>query len=200
MIQKLKYGNTNTFFIRGTAGGLLLDTDYAGTLPAFYREIKAHDIRLCDISYVLATHYHPDHIGLVSELMQQGVRLLLLDTQKPHIHFADAIFAKDRRLRYVPLSADDAVVITAEESRSFLKTLGIEGCIIPVSSHSPDSIVLLLDSGVCFTGDLEPLSFLGAYEDNPALAADWARVTEHHPRRICHAHANEILLDSSGTG
>ena len=31
---KLKYGNTNTFFIRGMRGNLLVDTDYAGTLVA----------------------------------------------------------------------------------------------------------------------------------------------------------------------
>ena len=41
---KLQYGNTNTFFI----DGLLVDTDYAGTLPAFYREIKRNRIRIKD--------------------------------------------------------------------------------------------------------------------------------------------------------
>lgn len=91
---KLKYGNTNTFFIRGMNGNLLVDTDYAGTLPAFYRAIKAHDIKIRDITYVLATHYHPDHIGLVSELMKQGVRLLVIDTQYPYIHFADSILVE----------------------------------------------------------------------------------------------------------
>ena len=40
MVTKLKYGNTNTYFIRGTKGGVLLDTDYAGSLPAFFRKIK----------------------------------------------------------------------------------------------------------------------------------------------------------------
>ena len=91
VIKKLKYGNTNTFFIRETGGGLLVDTDFAGTLPAFYKAIKRCDIKIGDISYVLATHYHPDHIGLVSELMKQGIKLLLIDTQKPYIHFADEI-------------------------------------------------------------------------------------------------------------
>lgn len=43
-VSKLKYGNTNTFFIRGTNGSVLIDTDYAGTLSTFYREIKKHDI------------------------------------------------------------------------------------------------------------------------------------------------------------
>ena len=72
MICKLRYGNTNTFFIQGIGGGLLVDTDFAGTLPAFYRAIKEHNIKSSDISYVLATHYHPDHIGLISELIKQG--------------------------------------------------------------------------------------------------------------------------------
>ena len=60
MVSKLKYGNTNTFFVRGINGNLLVDTDYAGTLPAFYRAIKEHNIKISDITYVLATHYHPD--------------------------------------------------------------------------------------------------------------------------------------------
>jgi glyoxylase-like metal-dependent hydrolase (beta-lactamase superfamily II) len=68
MIIKLKYGNTNTYFVNG----LLIDTDYAGTLPAFYRAIKEKGIAVTDIKYILATHYHPDHIGLVSELIKTG--------------------------------------------------------------------------------------------------------------------------------
>ena len=78
---RLKYGNTNTFFVEGSNGGLLVDTDYAGTLPAFYKALKQNNIRIRDIEYVMATHYHPDHMGLISELMKQGVKLLLLDVQ-----------------------------------------------------------------------------------------------------------------------
>ncbi len=33
----LRYGSTNTFFIPGREGGLLVDTGYAGTLPVFSR-------------------------------------------------------------------------------------------------------------------------------------------------------------------
>ena len=42
MVSKLKYGNTNTFLIRGISSNLLVDTDYAGMLPLFYKEIKKH--------------------------------------------------------------------------------------------------------------------------------------------------------------
>jgi len=55
-MKKLRYGNTNTFFLEGSNGGLLIDTDYAGTLSAFFRSIKAAGITVRDISYVMATH------------------------------------------------------------------------------------------------------------------------------------------------
>jgi glyoxylase-like metal-dependent hydrolase (beta-lactamase superfamily II) len=72
-MRRLKYGNTNTFFVQGSKSSLLVDTDYAGTLTAFYRALKQNDIRIKDIDYVMATHYHPDHMGLIGELMEQGV-------------------------------------------------------------------------------------------------------------------------------
>ena len=70
-MTRLKYGNTNTFLIPCSGGYLLLDTDYAGTLSAFYRAIKQAGIRVSDIRFVLATHYHPDHMGLIPELMKR---------------------------------------------------------------------------------------------------------------------------------
>ena len=50
MVTKLKYGNTNTYFIRGVKGSILLDTDYAGMLQLFYKEIKKNGISLKDIT------------------------------------------------------------------------------------------------------------------------------------------------------
>ena len=188
MITKLKYGNTNTFLIRGERGNLLVDTDYAGTLPGFYRAIKGEGIRISDIDYVLATHYHPDHMGLISELMKQGVRLLLLDTQRPHVHFSDAIFARDKRLHYEPISAETATVLKSAESRAFLGRLGIHGEIVVTPSHSPDSVSLLLDSGECFVGDLEPMEYLDAYEEKEELQRDWELILNHGPKVICYAH------------
>ena len=190
-VIRLKYGNTNTFFIHGTAGNLLVDTDYAGTLQLFYKEIKRQNISLKDITYVLATHYHPDHMGLISELMKQGVKLLLADAQKGYVGFSDEIFAREPRLGYEPICVERATVISCEESRTFLQGLGIEGEIISTPSHSEDSVTLILDDGTCFVGDLEPMEYLGAYEDNGKLVEDWEKILSYKPRRICYGHANE---------
>lgn len=194
VITKLKYGNTNTFLVRGSNDSLLVDTDYAGTLPAFYGAIKRNNIKMSDISYVLATHYHPDHIGLVSELMKQGIKLLLVDTQCPYVHYSDEIFNRDKRLCYESINADDAIVISCKESREFLKRIGIEGEIISTTSHSEDSISLVLDNGVCMVGDLEPVEYLCAYEENVRLKADWELVMSYNPKHIYYAHANEKVL------
>ncbi len=192
-MDKLKYGNTNTFFIRGDQGGLLIDTDYAGTLPAFYKAMKNADIRIADIKYVLATHYHPDHMGLVGQLVEQGIELLLVDVQKEAVHFSDKIFEKDK-LPFSVINEADAEIISCGESRKMLSTIGISGEIIHTPSHSKDSVSLILDNGSCFVGDLEPLEYLAAYENNEALKNDWDRIMSYYPKMIFFAHRPEKKL------
>lgn len=191
MIIKLKYGNTNTYFVQGVNGGLLIDTDYAGTMQAFYKALKKSGISITSITYILATHYHPDHIGLVSELQKMGIKLLLINTQCDYVHFADAIFKREKHLRYEPISEKNTTIIGCDESRDFLAVLGIAGEIIQTASHSEDSISVILDSGECMVGDLEPMEYLVAYEENIALQNDWKLVMSYHPKVIYYAHANE---------
>ena len=186
-MMKLRYGNTNTFLIPCHKGFLLIDTDCAGTLPAFYKAIKRNGIKVSEIVYVLATHYHPDHMGLIPELMKQGVKLLLADTQKDSVHFSDYIFARDG-LPFEPIDETKASVINCTESREFLESVGISGEIISTPSHSPDSVSLVLDSGECFVGDLQPREY--GDEENDAVKEDWTRVMRFQPRRVYYSHAN----------
>ena len=195
MVTKLKYGNTNTYFIRGEKGGILLDTDYAGTLQMFYKEIKKNGISLKDITHILATHYHPDHMGLVGELVNMGVKFLVMDTQVPNLHFSDEIFSRDKSLRLLPsVPEDKAEVIACKDSRAFLSAFGIDGAIVSTPSHSEDSITLVLDSGDCFVGDLEPIEYVDGYEENYALQSDWEKVMSFCPKVILYGHAPEKKL------
>ena len=187
---KLCYGNTNTFYIPGSKGGLLIDTDWAGTLPHFFKAIKSAGLGISDIPYVLATHYHPDHVGIIGELQRLGVVLLAADVQRGYLHFPDEIFSRDKRLHYVPIDETRAKILPIAESRAFLRSLGIGGEILHTPSHSEDSISILLDDRDCIVGDLEPYTYLSGYDENPRLKKDWDRILSHHPRRIIYAHAN----------
>ena len=116
-----------------------------------------------DIAFVLATHYHPDHMGQIPELMKQGVRLLLMDTQMKDVHCSDQVFAREKAMHFVPIDESEATVISCRESRAFLSGIGIAGEIISTPSHSRDSVSLVLDDGDCLVGDLEPMEYLSAY-------------------------------------
>ena len=83
-----------------------------------------------DITYIIATHYHPDHIGLVSELMDQGVSLVIANTQLESVHYSDEIFARQPRLNYKPIEERKAKILDISESRHFLKEIGIDGEIV----------------------------------------------------------------------
>ena len=191
---RLKYGNTNTFYIPGKSGGLLIDTDYAGTLQAFFRALKTNHLELDDISYVMPTHCHPDHVGLIGGLQRFGVNLLLMDKQLASVHFPDEIFGRDKHLRYAPIDEKQATIISCDESRGFLRSIGIEGEIISTPSHSKDSVSVILDCGDCFVGDLDPYEYLDGYDDNLPLLKDWNHIRSMNPKRILYAHANEKLL------
>lgn len=194
MVSILRYGNTNTYFIKGTDGGILVDTDWAGTLPGFYRALKANQISIDDIPYVFATHYHPDHMGLISELMRHGIKLILFDVQTDFVHFSDAIFAKDKRLSYQPIDEEKAVCISCDSSRNFLKKLGIYGEVIHTPGHSDDSVSLLLDEGIAIVGDLDPLPYMDAYPADNRRQESWKQILVHNPQKILYAHANEQVL------
>ena len=193
-MEILTYSPTHTFLLQGSISTILVDTGYAGTLPAFYKTIKAQDIKVSDITCVVCTHYHPDHCGLVSDLMEQGVGLILIDSQVEHVHFPDPIFAREPHLKYKPIDESKAKVISLEKSRPFLESHGISGSIITTPSHSPDSVSVVLDDGTAIVGDLEPLPYLEAYSDNVALKADWDRVLSYKPKRILYSHANEQII------
>lgn len=187
---KLKYGNTNTYFVNR----LLIDTDMAGSMPMFRRELKKQGIARDAIRYVLATHYHPDHMGLIGELTRNGVKLLLLEHQKEFVHSSDTIYARDRRSGFVQIDESVATVISTAESREFLAGLGISGEIVPTKSHSADGAALVLDDGCAFVGDLEPRGFLDGYAENDVLREDWDGILRLGARVIYYGHANEQRL------
>lgn len=195
MVTKIKYGNTNTFLIKGTKANILIDTDYAGTLYAFYKAIKDNGIKISDIDYLLATHYHPDHIGIAGDLMEQGVKLIIMESQLPYVHYSDPIFAKEPYLNYKSIDESKGEILSFADASSFLFSIGIKGDIMPAPSHSEDSIIITLDDGTVIAGDLEPYEYLEAYEENDNLKADWGKLLSLNPKRILYAHANEKTLN-----
>lgn len=81
-VTQLKYGNTKCYLLGGTSKSLLIDTDWAGKLPAFYHALGQKKLTAQGIDYLIITHYHPDHMGIAADLMRIGIRLIVMDCQQ----------------------------------------------------------------------------------------------------------------------
>ncbi len=190
MIQLLKYGNTNCYYIEGKNGSLLVDTDWAGTLQAFYSKIKELNIKKID--YLLITHYHPDHMGIAQDIIENmNAKLLVMDVQKDYIHSSDKIFEKDNNTKFKPINTVP-IIISCEQSRNFLKDLGIDGEIIYTPGHSDDSISLVLDQGFAIVGDLYDLNSAALFNDKK-INDSWKKVLSHNIKIICYGHHEQKI-------
>jgi ribonuclease/clavin/mitogillin len=56
------------------------------------------------------------------------------------------------------IATQDAIHLKARDSRAWVKGIGLQGEIINTRGHSDDSISIVLDAGLAFTGDLQPAS------------------------------------------
>lgn len=190
MIQLLKYGNTNCYYIEGKNGSILVDTDWAGTLQLFYSKIKELNIK--NIDYLLITHYHPDHMGIAQDIIENmNVKLLVMDVQEDYIHSSDKIFEKDKNINFKTINTNP-IIISCEQSRKFLNDLGIDGEIIHTPGHSDDSISLILDNGIAIVGDLYDLNSASAFNDKK-INDSWKRILSYNISKICYGHHEQIL-------
>ncbi len=179
------YDSANYYLLEPGAAGLLVDVGWPGTLPKLQSLLKRKRLALSEIHYLLVTHYHPDHAGLAQELKRLGVRLIVVDTQLAAIP-AMAQYMKPEQ-HYQEITLDDNVDLKAAESRKFLAGLGLRGEIIATPGHSDDSISLILDEGLAFTGDLtRPGS--ATPETQLLVAESWEKIRALHATTIYPGH------------
>ncbi len=194
VIEVPRYCATNSYVVRAPQASLLIDTGFPSTLHRFNANLKQAGMPSNAITHMMATHYHPDHIGLLPSLLSYGVTLVAFGEQANHLHDSDAIFARDPKERFSPIDDRRAVSVPLTKSRAFLSSLGICGEVIPLPSHSPDSVGVVLDTGEAFVGDLTPLSWIDLGDENP-VTKDWKRVLSHGPHTAYYGHAPKECLD-----
>lgn len=194
-IYELKYSNTNTYLIAGDTGILLFDTGWAGNFPAFCGCMGELGIPVQDISYIVISHFHPDHMGIAQEIADLGARIVVTDVQQAYIHAADGVFEKEDGHGFKPVRYEDVILLGVSESRAFLKKLGLNGEIIHTPGHSDDSISLWLDSGELFVGDLNPLYELELHKGTQTEES-WNRLLALGPATVYYGHAKKADLNT----
>jgi glyoxylase-like metal-dependent hydrolase (beta-lactamase superfamily II) len=170
----------------------MFDLGWPGMFSAMRANLKRMDIPLSEIKYGLASHYHIDHAGGAQDLKHCGMRLIVTPEQ------LDWIPAMQRWIKprdhYTPITTDDNLVVTTEDSRRLLATIGIAGEIVHTPGHSADSVSLVLDSSIAFTGDLPPMSKL-ASEDPHVLAESWQKLRDRGVTTVYAAHSPPLPIE-----
>ncbi|WP_119068126.1 MBL fold metallo-hydrolase [Aggregatilinea lenta] len=184
-IVNVGYDSTNYYVLADAAPRLLVDAGWPGTLPKLRRQCQRMGVTLPDLKYMLITHYHPDHAGLVQDLKNAGMTLVVIDLQIPTIPALRTHMKPGQG--YLDIDLTDNCVIRLAESRAFLAEIGIAGEIIHTPGHSDDSVSLILDGGAAFTGDLTPPMMV---PDDPAnaLYQSWQAIRAHSVTQVYPGH------------
>jgi ribonuclease/clavin/mitogillin len=187
--------STHYYLLDCLRGKLLVDTGWAGSLPQFTAEIKRYKIPLSEIRYVMITHHHPDHAGLTQEIKNAcGARLIIHEMQIPFLKDLAALYQDKTKGVYVPIHVEKDDIILPPSNRDVLKSIGIAGEALETPGHSDDSISLVLDGSMAFTGDLTP-PFLASEENEAVLRDSWTRILARNPQIIYPAHGNPFAAE-----
>jgi len=188
------YDSANYYVIEQNRTRLLVDVGWPGTLPKLLASLKHKGLALKDLNYLFVTHYHPDHAGLVQELKDKGIKHIVLEQQLSAIPLLKTHMKADSG--YVDIRVQDSLHLTTAKSRAWLTGIGLSGEMVSTPGHSADSISLVLDDGVAFTGDLLIPSMADA-DKAEIVQQSWGRLRELHVRTIYPGHGPIRPMPSS---
>jgi glyoxylase-like metal-dependent hydrolase (beta-lactamase superfamily II) len=184
-IVNVGYDSTNYYAIEQNRTCLLVDVGWPGTLPKLHASLKRKGLALKNLNYLFVTHYHPDHAGLVQELKSVKVQHIIVEQQLPAIPLLKSFMKPDSG--YVDIRIQDSLQLLTTESRAWLARLDLSGEMVSTPGHSADSISLVLDDGIAFTGDLLFPDMVDA-EKTEIVQQSWAKLRELNVRTIYPGH------------
>jgi glyoxylase-like metal-dependent hydrolase (beta-lactamase superfamily II) len=182
----LTVNSTHFYLIHAKGGWLLVDAGWS--LPQFTSQMKAHKIGFSEIRYVMFTHHHPDHAGLVQNIKElSGAKLIIHEKQIPFLKDLRAYYEK--KGGYEPIRVEKQDLISPDRAK--LQACGIEGEILETPGHSEDSISLVLDRGAAFIGDLHPPEYAAA-ENYELTCESWKKLLAQNVEWFYPSHTTPV--------
>ncbi len=158
-IYFIEYRHTRYYLLKTEKGILAVDNGWPATFRAYARLVREKGFSIKDIKWAVVTHFHIDHAGLSGDFIERGIELAVLENQLSGIDEMEE-FMKRKHMQFTEIDRERITVLKEKQTREWLKKAGIEGEIVITDGHSPDSISLVLDSGIAFIGDLYPPSMI----------------------------------------
>ncbi|WP_366922797.1 MBL fold metallo-hydrolase [Metallumcola ferriviriculae] len=88
--------HTKCFLVKIDDFYLAIDAGWPGCIHEYVGKLKTLNINPQKIKYLIVTHFHPDHAGLVENIKKSGTRLILFKHQIPYIQVMEKMIRKYR--------------------------------------------------------------------------------------------------------
>jgi glyoxylase-like metal-dependent hydrolase (beta-lactamase superfamily II) len=188
-IYTINCKSVNCYLIETPNGYLLYDIGWVGKYGIFRDNLKKLKISSKDIKWFIVSHFHIDHGGLAGILQNNGKEFIVFDNQEQQIDEMEKLI-ENKKYVYTKINREKIILKNINESRKWLKGIGIDGEIIQIFGHGNQSIVLILDSKVAFTGDLPII-----YEYDDLVKNDWDKIISKNVKYIYPAHSKGMEIE-----
>ena len=163
------------YLIYGTNGVFLIDTGVASAETAIFDYIRKTERRVEDISMIIQTHSHPDHIGATRTIKGETACAVAMHPAEKHWLENVQLQAEERPIPGFDslVSGPVAVNRLLEDGEVFDLGCGLKLKIFHTPGHSKGSIsILLLGYMALYSGDAIPVpNEMPVYEDVKASVA-----------------------------
>lgn len=201
--------NVKIFLISSGDRNILVDTGIPGQEGHIKRAIESWGVKAGEISHIILTHGHLDHIGCLGYVRQLcGAKVICHQTLAetlaagryeeavPRVGTWKILNAPLSRLLSAGLCRHEPEIVFNQ--RYQLSALGIPGRIVHTPGHSPASCSIVLDCGVCLTGDLVRQNWKGLidtglfYDSQREILHSLERISTYKPRVLYPSHGKPL--------
>jgi len=210
-VDRIKLGITNCYLIRHDAIALI-DCGEVGRGEAFEQAVRALGVTPDEISLIVLTHGHFDHIGSTSDIARRTKAKVAIHRDDAHwlaqglaaparpatlwgriLLMALSAWPMSSKFRFPGVTPD---IIVADEEVS-LHGYGIPAKIIHTPGHTDGSISVVLENGEAIVGDMAMSGFPSLRgrpglpiiaQDMEQLRASWRKVLRQGVNMIYPSH------------
>jgi glyoxylase-like metal-dependent hydrolase (beta-lactamase superfamily II) len=195
-ILTLKHKTVQAYIINSNDLCIMVDSGYPESLNLFSKLLTNNNKTFYQIKYLIITHFHPDHAGLVQQLLDYGIHLIIHENQKEYLEWINNHFRKHVHKKYKPINTknnEKIITLDSNESQKLFKEYKIDCKIIPTPGHTEDSITFIAN-GIAFIGDLPKYNEKGLYKTTK-IQNSWNKILENSIKEIYPGHGEKYSIE-----